>query len=145
MTVGHFVGRTGGEVCDLGVITMRVLADAGVSNGSFAVLEFRGAEGPWTIPHAHHKMEESFYVLQGSFDFTCGSDEITAHLGDYLLVPRGTTHMITARAGGGALLSVNSPAGLEEMFREVSRLPADSLRNPDARRLISARFDSVPV
>jgi len=145
MTVAHLVSRDEGEVCDLGIVKMRVLADAKASNGTLAVLEFRGGEGPWTIPHAHHKMEESFYVLEGTFDFVCGSDEITARKGDYLLVPRGTAHMITAHQGGGTLLGINAPAGLEDMFRELSQLAADSMRDPGIRREISQKFDSVPV
>jgi mannose-6-phosphate isomerase-like protein (cupin superfamily) len=103
MTGGHVVGRDEGEVYDLGILTMRVLADAKTSQGTLAVLEFRGGAGPWTVPHAHHQMEESFYVLDGTFDFVCGDAEITATQGDYILVPRGTTHMITAHEGGGAL------------------------------------------
>ena len=138
MTVAHLVSRDEGEVCDLGIVKMRVLADAKASNGTLAVLEFRGGEGPWTIPHAHHKMEESFYVLEGTFDFVCGSDEITAHQGDYLLVPRGTPHMITAHPGGGTLLGINAPAGLEDLFRELSQLARTASE-------ISQRFDAQPI
>lgn len=145
MTGGHVVGRDEGEVYDLGILTMRVLADAQASQGTLAVLEFRGGAGPWTVPHAHHRMEESFYVLDGTFDFVCGDAQITATQGDYILVPRGTTHMITAHEGGGALLGINAPAGLEDMFRALSRLGADSLRDPATRREISKNFDSVPV
>lgn len=145
MAAAHVVRSSGGEVCSLGVIQMRVLADAAASQGSLTVLEFRGGEGPWTVPHAHHQMEESFYVLEGSFDVAVGNEDLTLHQGDYVLVPRGTSHMITAHRGGGTLLGINSPAGLEDMFRELSRLEPDSLRNPETRRRISARFDSVPV
>jgi mannose-6-phosphate isomerase-like protein (cupin superfamily) len=145
MTGGHLVGRDDGEVYDLGIATMRVLADAQASDGALAVLEFRGGAGPWTVPHAHHHIEESFYVLAGTFDFLCGGAEITAHQGDYLLVPRGTPHMITAHEGGGTLLGINAPAGLEEMFKALSRLGADSIRDPATRREISKNFDSVPV
>jgi hypothetical protein len=31
------------------------------------------------------------------------------------------------------------------MFVELSRMPADSLRDPEVRKAISARFDSIPV
>ena len=145
MTGGHVVGRNEGDVYDLGILTMRVLADAQASRGTLAVLEFRGGAGPWTVPHAHHQMEESFYVLDGAFDFVVGDTEITASQGDYILVPRGTAHMITAHEGGGTLLGINAPAGLEDMFRALSRLGADSLRDPATRREVSKNFDSVPV
>jgi hypothetical protein len=53
--------------------------------------------------------------------------------------------MITARPGGGSLLAIVAPAGLQEMFKAISRLPADSLRDPAARREIAKDFDSTPV
>jgi hypothetical protein len=37
------------------------------------------------------------------------------------------------------------PGGLEEMFFELGSLSPDALRDPDARRAVSARYDSVPV
>ncbi|MDQ3735313.1 MAG: cupin domain-containing protein [Actinomycetota bacterium] len=145
MTVGHIVRCEEGEIRDLGIIKMRVLADGRVSDGQLAVLEFIGGEGPWTVPHVHNETEESFYVLAGTFDFICAEQEITLSQGDYLLVPRGTAHMITAHPGGGTLLGINAPAGLEDMFRELSQLPADSVRDPATRREISQKFDAVPV
>lgn len=145
MTTGQLVGSGTGEVCDLGVITMRVLADGTATDGACAVLEFRGTEGAWTVPHVHRAMAESFYVLEGTFDFTCDGEQVVAHAGDFVLVPRGTPHMITARAEGGALLGIVAPAGLEDMFRELSTLAGDSIRDPAARRAISQRYDSVPV
>jgi mannose-6-phosphate isomerase-like protein (cupin superfamily) len=74
MASAHVVRSDEGEVCDLGVITMRVLADAQASNGSLSVLEFSGGSGAWTVPHVHHHLEETFYVLDGTFDFVCGNN-----------------------------------------------------------------------
>jgi hypothetical protein len=50
-----------------------------------------------------------------------------------------------AEAGGGRFLTLWTPSGLEQMFVELSRLSPDALRDPDVRRAISSRFDSVPV
>ncbi len=141
---GHFVSRNAGETCDLGVISMRVLVDQ-QAEGAFGLVEFRGAAGPWTIPHVHERTSESFYVLDGTFEFVCDGQPVTAGPGDYILIPTGTAHMITARNGGGTLLSIFAPAGLQEMFKALSRLPEDSLRDPVARREISKHYDSKPV
>lgn len=135
-----------GEVADLGIARMRVLA-AGESttNRSFSLTEFSGAQGPWTIPHVHRGMEESFYVLDGEFTFTVGDEKLTTKAGSYILVPRGTPHMLAAGAGGGRLLCLMVPGGLEEMFFELAQLPPESITDSAARAAISARYDSIPV
>jgi quercetin dioxygenase-like cupin family protein len=133
------------DTLDLGIVTVRLLATAEQTNGAFAVGEFSGGEGPWTVPHVHQHTEESFYVLDGAFTFTLDTDETEARPGSFILVPRGTRHVLRAAPGGGRLLTLWIPGGLEEMFVELSRMPPGSLRDPEARKAISARFDSVPA
>jgi quercetin dioxygenase-like cupin family protein len=133
------------ETLDLGIVTVRLLATAEQTNGAFAVGEFSGGEGPWTVPHVHQHTEESFYVLNGAFTFTLDTDETEARPGSFILVPRGTRHVLRAAPGGGRLLTLWVPGGLEAMFVELSRMPPGSLRDPEARKAISARFDSVPA
>ena len=140
----HYVDKDSGETYDLGVISMRVLVED-QAGGAFALVEFSGGEGPWTIPHVHQRTSESFFVLDGSFDFECDGQAIPASGGDYLLIPAGSAHMITAREGGGTLLSIMAPAGLHRMFMALSELPADSLRDPAIRREIAKDYDSVPL
>ena len=57
---------------------MRVLAHGDVAHGgAFTLAEFAGSTaGPWTVPHLHREMEESFYVLDGEFTFTVGEQPI---------------------------------------------------------------------
>lgn len=126
---------------------MRVLADGRVAGGgSFSLTEFSGdADGPWTVPHLHRGFEESFFVLDGHFSFGLGDETVDADPGTYLVVPRGTAHMITAGPGGGRFLTLMVPGGLEEMFFELGALPANAVRDPAARAAISARYDSIPV
>jgi mannose-6-phosphate isomerase-like protein (cupin superfamily) len=144
MMTSHFVPKDAGEAFDLGMITMRVLVD-GQSEGAFGLVEFRGGEGPWTVPHRHDHTSESFFVLDGTFDFICADQHFTAGPGDYILIPVGSTHMIFAHGGGGTLLAIFAPAGLQEMFKTLSRLPPGSLQDPATRREISKNYDSVPV
>jgi len=46
--------------------------------------------------------------------------------------------MITAHPGGGTLLGINAPAGLEDLFRELSQLARTASE-------ISQRFDAQPI
>jgi hypothetical protein len=50
-----------------------------------------------------------------------------------------------AGPGGGALLVLWAPGGLEEMFLELGRLPAESITDRAVRADIAGHHDSVPV
>ena len=141
---GHVVPPESSEPHSLGSIEFAILASSKETAGGFAVLEFAGSEGAWTVPHMHREMEESFYVLEGTFTFTLDGNEITARPGTFILVPRGTPHVLRAESGGGRLLTVTVPGGLEEMFKELSTLPPLSITDPQVRSRIAARYDSVP-
>ena len=142
----HTVAPGEGRTVNLGVIQMRVLAAGeATTRRAFTLAEFTGGAGPWTVPHIHRGMEESFFVLDGEFTFAVGEQQIPAGPGSYILVPRGTRHGITAGAGGGRFLTLMVPGGLEEMFFELAGLPPDSITDPAMRAAISARHDSVPA
>ena len=142
----HTVAPGEGRTVNLGIIQMRVLAAGeATTSRAFTLAEFTGGEGPWTVPHLHRGMEESFFVLDGEFTFAVGEEKIPAGPGSYILVPRGTRHVITAGAGGGRLLGLMVPGGLEEMFFELADLPSDSITDPAVRAAIAARHDSVPA
>ena len=144
--LAHTVTPGEGRSVDLGVVEMRVLAGGDVTGKAFTLAEFSGTgSGAWTVPHLHREMEESFYVLDGSFTFTVGGRAIEARSGVYILVPRGTAHTITAAEGGGRFLTLMVPGGLEEMFFELGLLPPNAIRDPAARAAISARYDSIPI
>ena len=129
----------------LGRVSMRLLASRSETDGAFALGEFSGGAGAWTIPHVHRQCEEAFYVLEGAFTFTVDERPIPTRPGSFLLVPRGQRHVIHAEADAGRFLTLWTPGGLEDMFIEISRLPADSLQDPEVRRMLAARFDSIPV
>jgi quercetin dioxygenase-like cupin family protein len=130
----------------MGAIRMRVLAAGNsVTNGAFTLAEFTGGEGAWTVPHLHRAMEESFFVLDGEFTFTVGDETVWADAGSYLLVPRGTRHMIQAGGDGGRLLALMVPGGLEKMFFELAQLPPGGITDAAVRASISARYDSIPA
>lgn len=142
---GFYVDPADGEIAELGIARMRLLVPEEETGGAFALTEFRGTEGAWTVPHIHQRMEESFFVLEGGFVFTVGGQDIEARPGSFLMVPRRTPHVLRATRGGGALLCMFTPGGLERMFLELGRLPASSITDPAVRAEISRRHDSVPV
>lgn len=144
MTGLHVAADTG-ERADLGIATMRLVATSETTGGSFACSEFRGRRGAWTVPHVHTEMEESFYVLEGSFAFTLDGSRVDASPGSFVLVPRGTPHAIEAISEEAAVLTLFVPGGLEEMFLELGRLGPEALTDPAVRAELGKRFDSKPV
>jgi quercetin dioxygenase-like cupin family protein len=106
--------------------TFKVVGDD--TNGAFTVMEVAaGAElGP--PPHIHRYCDESFYVLDGTFDFSLAGQAFTAGAGAFVHLPKGVAH--THRAGGGAparALVIQSPAGVERLIEEAgnpSRTPS---------------------
>jgi quercetin dioxygenase-like cupin family protein len=145
MTHPTTTDTSSGDVLDLGTIRLRLLTVAEKTNGAFAVGEFSGGEGPWTVPHVHQRTEESFYVLDGAFTFTLGVEDLEAGPGSFIRVTPGTRHELRAAPGGGRLLTMWVPGGTEAMFVELSQMPPGSLRDPEARKAISMRFDSIPT
>lgn len=142
---GHVVGPGDGRMAEMGVARMRVLAAGEPTGRAFSLVEFSGNEGPWTIPHVHRGMEESFFVLDREFRFRIGDEQVDAAAGSYVLVPRDTPHALAAGQGGGRLLTLMVPGGLEEMFFALSELPPGALTDPAARAAVAAKYDSVPV
>lgn len=130
---------------DLGIVKMRVILPSADTGGAYSLRDFSGGQGPWTVLHVHNHCEESFYVLEGTFTFTLGDESVEASAGDYVLVPRGTPHMMAAGPEGGRLLTLYVPGGNEEMFIELAKLPPNSIRDPAVRAAIAERYDSVPV
>ena len=140
-----FIEPGEGEVADLGVATMRLLIGAEQTRGALGVAEFTGRRGAWTVPHQHNGLEECFYVLSGAFAFEAGSEQVEAAGGAFVMVPRGTRHVLQAVTGAASLLVLWTPGGLEQMFLELARLDPGSLTDPAARAAVSRRYDSVPV
>jgi quercetin dioxygenase-like cupin family protein len=140
----HFLTGSTGEIAKLGIAEMRLLLSGEQCNRALAAGEFRGAPGAWTVPHTHRDLDEFFYVVEGTFRFTCNDDEMDASAGSFLMVPRRTPHVFSAVTDGRVLV-LWTPGGLEQMFLELGRLPSDSLTNPVVRAEIGKRYDSHPL
>lgn len=139
-----FIEPGHGALADLGVATMRLLIGADQTRGALGVAEFVGRRGAWTVPHQHLGLEECFYVLGGAFAFEAGTEEFEASAGAFVMVPRGTRHVLRAVTDEASLLVLWTPGGLEQMFLELARLDPDSLTDPAARAAVSRRYDSIP-
>ena len=96
------------------------------TGGAFSQIETTC--GPHYGPplHVHQREEESFFVIEGEFEFVCGGERTTGGPGTVVRLPRGVPHRFkNLGETTGRLLITLSPAGLEDFFAAVGALPPE--------------------
>lgn len=96
------------------------------TNGRYTLIEQNNIPGIGIPPHVHENEDEVFQVLQGQVEMQVGDVLTTLNAGDLIFCPRGVPHSwkVIGNENARAMLSI-FPAGLEGMFKELSKLPAD--------------------
>ena len=102
-----------------GAITLKILLSGAQTNGSQAVFEDIVEAGVGPGRHIHHKQDETFFFLEGTFDVEVAGVLHRMEPGDVAFIPRGTVHAFkNVGETQGRLRYVFSPAlTVEEMFR----------------------------
>jgi quercetin dioxygenase-like cupin family protein len=101
------------------------------TSGAYSVAEVDAGPELGPPPHVHRDCDESFYVLEGAFDFSLAGQAFSAGPGAFVHLPKGVVH--THRAGGGAAakaLVIQAPAGVERFIEEAGRLATDRSTRP---------------
>jgi mannose-6-phosphate isomerase-like protein (cupin superfamily) len=120
----------------------------GSINDAFVIAEWRDAGGPAGPPryiaplHLHHADDEAWYVLEGTLRVLVGKDEVEAHAGSGVFVPRGTVHTYwnPGPAPVRYLLIMTS-----NIYRLIQEIHAMQSRTPEALRVVFNKFDSELV
>jgi quercetin dioxygenase-like cupin family protein len=114
--------------------TFKITGDE--TNGAFTVAELTADAELGPPPHVHLHADESFYVLEGTFEFSLAGEAFSAAAGAFVHLPRGVVH--THRAGGGAsarALVMQHPAGVEAFIAEAGAPSPDPSALPAAPTL----------
>ncbi len=119
----------------------RLKVSSAQSGGALEVFEFGAGSPP---PHIHNDHEECFYILEGVYTFTLGTEQVEAPAGSVVFVPRGTRHAFKRGENGRALLFV-VPAGLAGFFQELGQGLAAGGADAELRDALSSRYDSEPA
>ena len=103
--------------------TLTLKATSSQTGGVYSLIEGVFEPGGFApLPHIHLKEEESFYVLEGQFDFRIGGATVRGDPGAFLHVPHGTLHgFVNAGDSPARLLFVHAPS-LEGFFLELAKL-----------------------
>ena len=100
------------------LVTYKVTAEqTGGAYSLFEVMSRPEEGGP--PPHVQHREDESFYVLEGEYEFLVEGRTLRAGAGSLLYVPRGNLHA-HRNAGEGVcrMLVSQTPGGSHERFFE---------------------------
>jgi len=110
------------------------------------MFEFHVTPGFDTGAHYHTKIEETFYVLDGTLALRFGDRVIEGTPGTFLFIPIGTVHGFGNKgAAPGRLLLSASPSGHEKYFEELAALVAGGPPDPDALAGLRLKYDTVQM
>jgi quercetin dioxygenase-like cupin family protein len=130
----------------LGASTMRLkLADGPSSAVAFyEYVSEPGVAGP--PQHVHHGHDETFYVVDGTYEFTIGRKRALLSPGAFLSIPNGTPH--TFRNAGddlGRIVGTFSPGQFANYFRELAAIITDTGGAPDHETWVDLyrRYDTT--
>ncbi|MFA9416419.1 cupin domain-containing protein [Natrinema sp. HArc-T2] len=135
------MGATDGKALWSVGVLMLFKADSERTDGAFTLLEHTAPAGYETPYHVHHAEDELFYVLDGAIDCYYGDDGENvrrAGPGETVWLPRDVPHGFRVVSDDACHMLVQvTPAGLEELFREVGT-PAKRLDPPPQAELDTA-------
>jgi quercetin dioxygenase-like cupin family protein len=105
------------------------------SNGKLALCQFHIPRAGMGVPaHVHQREDEFFHVLKGRIKVNVGGIETVLGAGQSAIGPRDVVHAWEALEDDSQLLVAATPAGLDEMFVELSRV---SLEGQDMTNVIT--------
>ena len=106
-----------------------IKATAEQTGGQYTLVEILAPEGFASPLHVHHGEDEGFYILEGEMTFYVGDRTMKARPGSFLFGPEEVPHAFKVDSGPARLLFVLSPAGFEDLVREIGE-PARELTIP---------------
>ena len=115
------------------------------TGGAYSLFEVATQPNGGPPPHVQHREDESFYVLEGEFEFLSGEETLRVGAGSLIYIPKGTLHTHkNVGEGVGRMLLTQTPGGLYERFFEEVGKPADGDAgpllfddHPDVRRIVA--------
>jgi quercetin dioxygenase-like cupin family protein len=120
----------------------RFLVTGEETGGAYFAMEALVPPGGGPPPHIHRNEEETFYVVEGEVDFRLGDDIVTAAVGDFVNVPRGSVHCFhNSGTAPMRMILTFTPAGIEKFFEETLERALDPTQTPpDNVDEVAARY-----
>jgi mannose-6-phosphate isomerase-like protein (cupin superfamily) len=120
---GTIVPQGNGTNVNVFGIGIEILLTGDETSGAFSTYRVSVEPGDGPPPHAHTRDDESFYVLDGTFEVTCGERVTVVTHGDTVFLPRFVPHTFrNLGSATGHLLGTCSPAGHDKFFEDAGQL-----------------------
>jgi quercetin dioxygenase-like cupin family protein len=101
--------------------TLAMLLDGAATNGQLMIGRFDVAEGEAPPYHLHTREDEVFLLVKGTALVWCDDQEYELAEGGIVYLPKNIPHGYRITSKKADLLMINTPAGIEGMFRETGR------------------------
>lgn len=102
---------------------IEILVSGKTTGGTSATFTEVTPPGGGPPPHTHQNEDETFFVLEGEFEFTENGTTLTRRAGESFHAKRGGLHAFrNSGSSDGKLLIFVAPAGLDRFFEEISVL-----------------------
>jgi len=103
------------------IIRIKVAGDSAAR--PFSVIEEETPPNGGPPLHNHSREDETFYIMEGEFEFRVGGKAVRPQPGSYVLAPRGIPHTFkNVGQQTGRMMVTISPPGFERFFEEVDTL-----------------------
>lgn len=128
-----------GKAYQLGPLKLAFKRNDGDGEGSYSIFESVEQPGRSVALHRHPTFQETFIVLEGSFEFEVAGERRSLGQGEMLVIPRGAPHGFRCTSPEpGRMLTISTPAGVFEAF--VADISAANIGGSEAEaRAVFAR------
>ncbi len=101
--------------------TLSILLDGAATNGQLMVGRFDVSEGEAPPYHMHTNEDEIFMLIKGTALVWADDQQSELTEGGIVFLPKNVPHAYRITSKKADLLVINTPAGIEGMFRETGR------------------------
>ena len=101
--------------------TLALLLDGKATDGQLMIGRFDVAEGEAPPYHKHTNEDEIFLLIKGTALVWSDDQEYELAEGGIVFLPKNIAHGYRITSKKADLLMINTPAGIEGMFRETGR------------------------
>jgi quercetin dioxygenase-like cupin family protein len=106
--------------------TLAILLDGAATNGQLMVGRFDVGEGEAPPYHVHTHEDEVFMLIKGTALVWVDDQEMELSEGGIVFLPKNIPHAYRITSKKADLLMINTPAGIEGMFRYAGRDRAEA-------------------
>lgn len=125
---------------------LRILYDGSLNGGRHSCATGEYDPGAMVPPHTHILADETFYIVQGEFEFWKDGGWKAVAAGDVVFAQRGVMHGFrNVGSSLGRLVATYSPAGFEQLLIEVDAQARAGTLTDATLEEIAGRYEVVTL